>query len=217
MSFTKIHANRINFLKNNKDNDFYFNLGSNNIIISSPHGVTQVRLGKNKVAENGSLATALYLKEKHDCFFIAKTKNNFDDANFDLNSPYKKKICELFSENNIKYLLDFHGLASHRECDVNLGTHLGKNIEVNTEIFDNLVEKLNLNGFTVAIDQPFMGGRSTVSGYIKDIYKNAWTIQIEINCAITNNRQNFEKFQKLLNTFSDWIESLEENKLPSLT
>ena len=208
MSFTKIHANRINFIKNNQTDDFYYNSGSNEIMISAPHGVSQVRLGKNKIAEKGALAAALYLKEKHDCYFIAKTKNNFDDANFDLDCPYKKKVSEVFSEGNVKYLLDFHGLAAHRECDVNLGTHLGNNIETDPEIFDSLVNKLTSKNFIVSIDQPYMGGKSTVSGYIKDMHRNSWTIQIEIKCSISNNKENFDKFQKLLDVFSEWIEEI---------
>ena len=53
-----------------------------------------------------------------------------------------------------------------------------------------------------------MGGKSTVSGYIKDMHKNSWTIQIEIKCSISNNKDNFDKFQKLLNVFSEWIEEI---------
>lgn len=208
MNYTKIHANRINFLRNNQENDFYFNAGNNDVFISAPHGVSQIRLGKNKVAEIGSLTAALFLKEKHDTYFIAKTKNNFDDANFDLDCPYKKKVNEVFNDRKVKYLLDFHGLGPHRECDINLGTHLGKNIENNVEIFDNLVNLLTSNGFSVEIDQPFMAGKSTVSGYTKHMHEEAWTIQVEINCKITNEKTNFPKFEKLLNCFSEWIEEV---------
>ena len=210
MSYAKIHANRINFMKANQEEDFAFNSGSNEIIISAPHGVPQLRLGKTKVAEIGSLSAALFLKEKHDTYFIAKTKNNFDDANFDIDCPYKKKINEAFNNREVKYLLDFHGLAPHRECDVNLGTHLGKNIETDPELFDNLLNLLKENDFKVEVDQPFMGGKSTVSGYIKNFHNEAWTIQIEINCKITNNKENYEKLEKLLNCFSTWIESIVE-------
>ena len=210
MSYTKIHANRINFMRAHQSEDFAFNTGSNQIIISAPHGVPQVRLGKNKVAEIGSLAAALFLKEKHDTYFIAKTKSNFDDANFDMDCPYKKKINEVFNNREVKYLLDFHGLAPHRECDVNLGTHLGNNIEVDPKLFDDLLYTLQSNGFLVEVDQPFMGGKSTVSGYIKNLHNDAWTIQIEINCKITNNKDNYNKLEKLLNCFSEWIENLVE-------
>ena len=194
MSYAKIHANRINFMRANQNEDFAFNSGSNEIIISAPHGVPQLRLGKNKVAEIGSLAAALFLKEKHDTYFIAKTKNNFDDANFDIDCPYKKKVNEVFNNREVKYLLDFHGLAPQRECDVNLGTHLGKNIETDPELFDSLLKILQANDFKVEVDQPFMGGKSTISGYIKNFHDDAWTIQIEVNCKITNNKDNYEKF-----------------------
>ena len=45
---------------------------------------------------------------------------------------------------------------------------------------------------------------SIVHGYE---YKNGL---IEINCKITNNKENYEKLEKLLNCFSTWIESIVE-------
>ena len=53
-----------------------------------------------------------------------------------------------------------------------------------------------------------MGGKNTVSGYIKNFHPEAWTIQIEINCKITNNKDNFEKFENLLNCFSNWLDCI---------
>ena len=102
-SFKSLHENRKWFIRANKNNDHVVLLGSNNILISAPHGVSQIRLGKLKVAEIGALATALQIKNSTDCFFIAKTANNNDDANFDEHSAYKNSIRQLIKNNNIKY------------------------------------------------------------------------------------------------------------------
>ena len=79
-SFYQIHEYRKNFLIGNANNDHVFLEGKNSIVLSAPHGVSQVRLGKYKCSEIGSLATAIYLKSNTNCNLIAKTKNNFDDA-----------------------------------------------------------------------------------------------------------------------------------------
>ena len=209
ISFEKLHNKRKEFLVENKNKDHIILSGTNNILISTPHGVSQVRLGKLKVAEIGALTTALQLKNLTNCHLIAKTKNNNDDANFDERSKYKDSIKKLIKQHNIKYIIDIHGLASHRECDINLGTHLGNNISADTNAF-NLLNKLFLNNdFTVSIDQPFMAGSRTISGGIKNEFPNMWTLQIEINCGITNKKENYEEYKKLINILKQWIIEIE--------
>ena len=126
MNFNKLHKVRTDFINKFKDNDHVVCDGENQILISSPHGVSQVRLGKFKFSEIGSLSTALYLFNNTKCSLIAKTKNNNDDANFDEVSKYKSSVENFIKNNNIKYLIDIHGLSSKRDCDINLGTRLGK-------------------------------------------------------------------------------------------
>ena len=212
MNFDNFHEKRKAFLLQNKNKDHVVLLGENKILLSAPHGVSQIRLGKYKVCEIGSLAVALFLKENSNCSLIAKTKNNSDDANFDLVSPYKNTIKKLVKESDIKYIVDIHGLASSRECDVNLGVHLGNNIRNNEKIFYLLKNGLESSGFSVSVDQPFMGGNNTISGNMIDFFPNVWTIQIEIDCALTNRRKNFEKCKKLLKSLENWLENVEKEK-----
>ena len=208
LTYNKFVSDRKKFLEENKTKDHVVVEGCNSVLISAPHGVPQVRLGKNKVHEIGALAAALYLKDKTKSFFIAKTKCNNDDANFDENSKYKNSIRKLIKDKNIKYIIDFHGLASNRECDVNLGIHLGENIKNDIELFNKLNEDLISNGFSVSIDQPFMGGAKTISGSMIKEFENIWTLQVEINCGITNKKENFERNNKLLKVFTNWINGI---------
>ena len=209
ITFNKFNNNRKQFLTSNKNADHIVKEGTNNILISAPHGVPQVRLGKYKCHELGSVATALHLKTCCDnCYFIAKTKCNNDDANFDEVSPYKNTIRKLIKEKNIKFVIDFHGLASHRECDVNLGVHFGENIKNDVATFDLLNNMLVSGGFVVSIDQPFMAGTRTICGSLIDEFEDIWVLQIEINCGITNNPKNFEKNKKLLSVFESWINQI---------
>lgn len=209
ISFAKINNDRKNFMGKNQQFDHVVVDGNNKVLLSSPHGVSQVRLGKLKYKEVGSLATALYLQKETNSFLIVKTKNNNDDANFDEKSEYKDTIYSLIETKDIKYLIDIHGLAAKRDCDINLGVCLGKNIENNIRAFDSLYKSLQKQGFIVSIDQPFMAGVHTISSSVKHRYPNLWTLQIEINCKITNNASNIIKYNKLLRTLKHWIGTLD--------
>jgi len=212
MGFASIQKKRDIFLKSNEIEDHVIDKGVNNILISAPHGVHHMRLGKLKYCELGSIATALYLKEKSNCYFIAKTKNNNDDANFDEVSAYKESIKKLIKKHNIKYVIDFHGLAENRGCDINLGTHIGNNIKVNEKIFDRLYTKLVDEFFVVFIDRPFMATHKTIAGSIANEFPNVWTLQIEINCGITNRKENYKRYKQLLGILLEWLKSIEQDE-----
>lgn len=207
--FDALHLKRKNFVKENQNRDNKILKGNNAVLLSAPHGVPQVRLGKPKFQEIGSLATALYLYENTDCSLIAKTKNNYDDANFDENCKYRKNLIDFVTKNKIRYVVDFHGLAEHRTCDVNLGINLGFNVSNNIPLFEELNKKLVENEFVVSVDNPFMAVNRTISGMIKNKFPDAWSIQIEINSAITNKRENWEKYKKLLKVLTDWLNMIE--------
>ena len=207
-SFKSIQKNRIDFIKKNSKNDHCVLNGSKNILLSSPHGVNQIRNGKIKVCEPGSLSTALFLQNQTDCFLIGKTKCNNDDANYDEKSEYKTEIERLIKENDIKYVLDFHGLSKKREMDVNLGTDGFNNTKIYPKALNNLIFQLQKEGFIVEIDTPFRGGEKTISGFVQTLNAKVFSLQIEINCAITNDYKNFNKYKKLLEILTNWINSL---------
>ena len=205
VTFERLHKLRKNFLKENETKDHVVISGDSKILISVPHFVSQVRLGKYKVPEIGSLATGMFLQQETKSFLLAKTKNNFDDANFDEVCDYRKTLCDLIEKNNIKYILDIHGLAANRNCDINVGTHLGTNISNNINAFDDLIKSLESRGLTVVIDQPFMAGHDTISSYTKRTFKDCWSIQLEINCSISNKKENFTKYMIVLETLKEWM------------
>lgn len=194
--------------KNKFNKSFEVITGSIPILISAPHSVRQIRNGKIKEKDAYTGPIAIELQKQTNCYCIYKTKNNNDDANFDENCEYKNAIKKLIVKNNIKFIIDFHGLSSKRKMDINLGTHIGKNVENNLDKFNSLYNDLKQNNFIVTIDQPFMATRNTISSSMKRQFHQLFTIQIEINCAITNNIKNFRKYQSLLTILTQWINSL---------
>lgn len=187
-SFSDFAKRRKRFLKENSEKSFVIVEGQIPLIISAPHGVSQVRLGNQKYAEPGSLSIALELQKRTNAYLIAKTKNCNDDANFDAISPYKEELKRYIKQHDIKYLIDFHGMKKTREIDINLGTNFGRNIEKNEELFDFILQSFKQRNFIVAVDNPFNGDIDTVSGSISKSC-GIWTIQIEVNYKYTSEKR----------------------------
>ena len=206
-SFYGVLEKRKKFFRDNANKDHVILNGTNSVLLSAPHGVYQVRLGKLKHNEPGSVALALLLGLSTNSYLIVKTQNNNDDANFDEDCPYRNTIESLVNKNEIKYLIDFHGMDKKRKWDINLGSHLGHNVESNVQILNDLEKELTDQGFSVAIDNPFMAQYHTISSFAKQKL-GIWSLQIEINCAITNEKKNFDKFEKLVKILEKWIKSL---------
>ena len=210
LNFENFHQFRDDFLANHSAEDHVVLNGSNNILLSAPHGVFHIREGRELPHELGSIQTALYLQSKQDCMLIAKTKNNNDDANFDLLCDYRKSIDTIIKKHNIKYLIDFHGLSSRHGIDVNLGINGGSNIETNPKIYQSLKDNLETAGFNVSIDIPYNGGDRTIAGSTKKKFPNIWTIQIELNIDITYKIEYFDKYKTLLKVLDNWLSTLKE-------
>ena len=204
-SYNNFVKNRKKFLKENSNEDFVYFDNDSKILLSAPHGVPQTRLGKKQHEEPGSLAFALELYKRLNCNFIAKTKNNFDDVNFDQHSPYKTQIARELEKTQIGHIIDFHGLSSKRDMDVNFGINFGNNIKRDEKLFDKLLRAVKKAGFVCSIDNPFCGNPATIAGTFND---RAWTIQIELNSKITNNPQARERLSKLLDIFEKWLKEI---------
>lgn len=209
-SFYKTRKIRSDLLKEAKGKDNVFFEGENEVLISVPHGVSQTRLGKHKVAEPGTIPLGFLIAEKTKSHIIIKTKNNFDDANFDMVCAYRRKMKKIIKEKNIKFLIDFHELARSRDCDLNFGTNLEMNIKKDISKFDRLYEILNKD-FSIKNDTPFMATGHRISACMAKEF-GIWCLQIEVNCVITNERINIERFNTLVDGISQWIEEISERE-----
>ena len=106
MNFNKFRNSRLAFLEAHKNKDHVVILGNTSVLLSAPHGVSQVRLGKQKVAEIGTIPFSLELQKRTSAHLIAKTKNSFDDANFDETSKFKRRYRKNISEEDIANAID---------------------------------------------------------------------------------------------------------------
>ena len=206
----KVKKERQAFLKKNKKKDFVVVKGEGQVILSAPHGVEQLRLGKKKYGEPGSLALALQVQKKTGVHLFAKTSNKGDDANFDVVSPYKEALKRYIKENGIKFLIDFHSLAAKRRVDVNFGVNWGRNIQNDEKLFDIMQDRFKESGFGVSVDNPFAGGSKTVAGNVAEDC-NIWTIQLEINSKYINNKKFAEYLKKIIDILSGIVEFMKKS------
>lgn len=201
LNFKNLTKIRKSFLLKHENDHFVYELGEHNILFSMPHAVNHVRLGKLKYAEPGTVALGLILARNLNANYIIRTKNVGDDPNFDEVSEYREKIKYLLSVKGIKYLIDIHGLKKSRECDINLGIHLGQNIKTDVNLYERLETSLKQAGFNVVTDNPFMGGANTISGYFSQCF-NIWTIQLEVNSKITNESKYINQLKCLIDVIT---------------
>ena len=169
-----------------KFNGFEILGGDKKIMISAPHAVRQTRCNKIKYAEQETAELAKMLN-KLGYPAIIKTKNLDDDANYDLEHPYKIELLKFCTDNNICFVLGLHQLSSEREMDFCLGTgdDDNKNLLNHKEIV-NLTKQCSVeNDFDLRVNEPYASSTTrTVAGFCS--YNNIPAMQLEINSKLVS-------------------------------
>lgn len=192
----------------NQHNNFFIKDGLKKILISCPHSVPQTRNGEIKDAEPETAIIALELsKLGYPC--IIKTTNENDDANRDLNIPYKNDMLKFINNNDIKFVIDLHQLNSNREMDICLGT--GNENHKNLLHFSFLTELIKKsfedNKLITTINNPFSAKNvRTISGFSSS--NNIPAIQIEINSRCVSGL-NLEKFDSVVKSILQVLNIIE--------
>lgn len=182
------------------------------VLVSCPHSIDQVRDGMLKPRELYSGALCKLIHEYTDCHTIYKYHNDGIDDNFVLHTKYKQNIGKIIEENDIKLVIDIHGMVGskskrYRGYHVELGTDSGRNLLGNTEISDNMVRIFNKHRVDkVVVDKKFKASKEhTVSKYISTNF-NTPAIQVEISGDYRNVVDyGVENIKKLLDSFKEII------------
>lgn len=198
--------------KRKKNNEIPFKIvdGEIPIILSAPHCVKQTRNGKMKQAEGETGAIVQIIAKDTKCHAIYKTYNNNDDANYDLESSYKKELEKIIKERKIKLLLDIHGARNENDFNIELGTSDGENVEGKEYIIKELKENLKQQGITNIVENTKFKANTihTISKYIHEKTKIP-CIQLEITGRYRYIK-NIEGIQKLINGLEKFIKNIEE-------
>lgn len=187
--------------------------GSVPVLVSCAHSIDQVRNGMLKPRELYSGALCKLIHERTNCHVIYKYHNDGIDDNFVLHTKYKQKIGKIIKDNNIKLLIDIHGMVGSkskrfRGYYVELGTNNGRNLLDKTSLSEDFTRIFNDNGVNkVVTDKKFRASKChTISRYVARTYKTP-SIQIEISGDFRN-ALNYEidNIKKILNAFDEIID-----------
>lgn len=194
-----------NYFGNSK-NDYEYISGNIPILISAPHTVKQWRNEKYKSADiyTGALAKALH--ESTGAHVIYKASINGDENYTTNETEYRKKIKKIVAKNDIKIIIDLHGMASSRDSDIDIGTGNSSNINLlGQDYILSLVEgSLGNNNYTV--NKYFSGGKPyTMSTYCSSKL-GVPTLQLEINRKYRSS--DSESFSYMANKLAAMINEL---------
>ena len=160
---------------------FVLRNGDGVVLISAPHCVQQLRNGRIKPAEPETGILVRRLHEELNCPIIYKTRNCGDDANYDIDSPYKKAIVDYVVSHGIKFLIDLHQLSQKKNIGVDIGIAKGRHIDGFETLNILLFEFSSHNLGAIQIDKPFAALQPyTIASYIREKTR-IQTVQLEIN------------------------------------
>ena len=176
------------------------------ILFSAPHTMIQEREdGSVKLNEPYTKAIALYLNKYLNVFSVIKNEDTGIDSNRDNYDDYNVELRRLIKDNNIRLVIDLHGLSRNREEDIVFGTL--NNISADYSTVKELEEAFTENGISNIIhNDPFKGGAITEYVYgLKDVD----VIQVEINGKYRD-YNNLEELEKLIKSFENFIKQYKE-------
>lgn len=195
-----------------QDGDHLVMRGSNDIVVSAPHNVKQIRSLKIKGADLGTGDLVLAIHEQTNAHAIIKTKcvgiKNVldDDANWQTSHPYRDSLVDLINQENIHYLLDIHSLKKERPEQICLGINGGINVQGNTALVRQM-EQIFKKHYKVSIDNPFSAPAPTICEAMAQ--KGVFCVQIEINSTFIDSDCDENNFQTMLQCFKQVINLLE--------
>ena len=211
--FIKLNKKFDEFNKENEKNKSFETIkGKIPILISAPHSVRQIRNGKIKGKDIYTGPIVIILQKEADCYSIYKTKNNNDDANYDIeNNTYKEEILKIIEENQIKLLLDIHGASNDYGFGVDIATGEKENLNKKEEALNLLEQILKKHKIeNVEIEKIFKAkSKHTIC---KTIAEKTSIPCIEIEIAKKyRDIENFEEIIKIINALKEYIINIEKN------
>jgi len=189
---------------------FFITKGSRPILLSAPHSVNHPRGGTIKRADVFTGSLAMILSSITDSSAIVQGRTSQEDPNHDLAGPYKSELKKLVRGNNIRFVLDLHGLAEDREMELAIGTGLGKDDAASEEIMAiraALVACAERHGFLkiMADGAEYNAGRlGTIASYVRREC-GIPGLQLEIRKDYRSPRENPEKAARLTDFLKEFL------------
>ena len=187
-------------------NDYKYKKGSIPILISAPHSVKQIRNDELKPADIYTGAIIKTLGKNTNAHIIYKTHTKDDENHTDESTAYRKKIKEIIKDNEIKVIIDLHGMSKDKDSDIDIGTGGSSNPNLLVEDYILSSVKNSLSSLKYSVNKYFSAkGKLTISVYCSQKL-GIPTLQLEINRKYRT--KDSENFSYIVNILSKMINDL---------
>ena len=96
--------------------------GSVPILLSAPHGAVHRRNGEPKNEDEFTVAMVRMVARLTGAHALYARRRSDSDPNWYADAPYKKVLETLVAEEDIRFVLDFHGSSAQRSFGIAIGT-----------------------------------------------------------------------------------------------
>ncbi len=184
-------------------------LGDKPILVVACHATAHKRQGKLKAQEFYTGAISVILNSLSGVHSLYTTYASEYDSNHCENTGLKKYIRELVNTHNIKFVLDIHGTGSYRKFDIYPGIgRTGEFLNGNINLFESLASIVHKYDMNLGGTDVFPAYRQhTVSRFVNTELGTA-AMQIEINQNYRDPGKDPHRFNKLIKTLSDFLNSV---------
>jgi hypothetical protein len=106
--------------------EFVVERGEIPFLLSAPHGAVHCRNGEIKYEDEFTAAMARMAARLTGAHVIYARRRSLTDPNWYPDVPYKARIMQLIEDENIRFVLDFHGASAKRTFGIGIGTLHGR-------------------------------------------------------------------------------------------
>ena len=110
----------------NGNPSFAYQPGKLPLLVSAPHAAAHWRGQRIKSEEGFTGAMAQFLAETTGAHALYGRFRSLDDPNWDRHAPYKTRLQEIVQINQIRFVLDLHGMSDKHKIGLALGTINGR-------------------------------------------------------------------------------------------
>ena len=104
------------------------------VLLSASHGAVHTRLSNLKQEDEYTTGFARLIAEKTDAHVIHTRRKLDTDPNWNPDVPYKRLLKQVVETEAIRFVLDIHGCAEHRDFGIALGTMNGESCPQQREV-----------------------------------------------------------------------------------
>ncbi|MHA1230483.1 MAG: hypothetical protein ACTSRP_13900 [Candidatus Helarchaeota archaeon] len=213
--------------KVNRD-EFLYIQGKNSILITAPHATWHFRYASSKlkrkvgdwlkIADMNTGILACSLAQRTESNLLVQIYTAWLDPNFYREAFLRKKLREILKNNNIKFILDIHGLSQDRNADFDIIDMYGLSlIPFNLiKIREKLKDRLEASDCDAGINRFFNGAVNSPIHHtiIKEVSQEFHTpcIELEVGRRFRSDPNEIVN-KKILEILEKWLKI---DVLPSL-